>query len=206
MADPAGSHSSEGMNPNLTLAKVLAIEDDPAILGHRCASTGLLTWPLLRSQFLRSLTSPLHYQGVQTIVPPPPRRYRRALSALPKVLWANATRWRRFHGDILIMASGAGHFQRSSRSFNRITDYFAMESIERTVTIEGLMDWQVPVNRYNEKAYYLLPWHGKIDLLGRLHWSPRHREAAADLVEFMRKRAVDLLDLRIVNSQADYLK
>jgi len=194
------------MNPNLTLAKVLAIEDDPAILEHRCASTGLLTWPLLRSQFLRSLTSPLHYQGVQTIVPPPPRRYRRALSALPKVLWANATRWRRFHGDILIMASGAGHFQRSSRSFNRITDYFAMESIERTVTIEGLMDWLVPLDRFNERAYYFLPWQGRIDLLGKLRQRRRHDEAAAELVECVRKRARDLLGLSIADAQADYLK
>jgi len=194
------------MNPNVTLAEVLTIEDDPAIFERRCATTGLLTWPLLRNQFLRSLTEPLHYPGVQTIGPPPRGRYRRALSALPKVLWANARRWGSLRADILIMASGAGHFQRSSRSFNRITDYFALESSQRTVTIEGLMDWQVPVNRYNEQAYYFLPWQGKIDLLGKLRRVPAHLEAATDLVEFVRKRAVDLLDLRIAESQADYLK
>src|ERR1043165_5078804 len=130
------------MNANVTLAKVLAIEDDPAILEHRCDATGLLTWPLLRVQFVRSLIAPLFYQGA--LAGPPPRgRYRRAISALPRTLWANARRWQELRGEILIMASGAGHFQRSSRSFNRITDYFAMEAIERTVTIEGLMDWQV---------------------------------------------------------------
>ena len=198
--------SSEEMNSNVTLAEVLAIEDDPALLERRCTTTGLLTWPLLRTQFLRSLTEPLHYPGVQTVGPPPRGRHRRALSAFPKVLWANARRWSQLRGDILIMASGAGHFQRSSRSFNRITDYFALESSERTVTIEGLMDWQVPVNRFNEHAYYFLPWQAKIDLLGKLRQVPAHLDAATDLVEFVRKRAVDLLDLRIADSQADYLK
>jgi hypothetical protein len=192
------------MNPNVTLAEVLAIEDDPTIFEHRCATTGLLVWPLLREQFLRSLITPLFYQG-SLAGPPPPGRYRRAISALPKALWANARRWRQLRGDILIMASGAGHFQRSSRSFNRITDYFAMESIEHTVTIEGLMDWQVPVNRLNEKAYYFLPWQGKIDLLGKLRQGPQHRAAARSLVEAMRQRAVDLVDLRIADSQAEYL-
>ena len=194
------------MNSPLTLAQVLAVEDDSSILEHRCADTGLLTWPLLRNQFLRSLTAPRHYHGVQTAGPPPGGRYRRALAALPKALWANARRWRELRGDILIMASGAGHFQRDARSFNRITDYFAMESIERTVTIEGLMDWHVPVHRYNEKAGYFLPWQGRIDLLGRLRRSARHREAAAELVEFVRRRAADLLDLRIGEPQADHLK
>jgi hypothetical protein len=193
------------MLPNLTLAAVLAVEDDPGLLERRCASTGLLTWPLLRNQFLRALTSPLLYPGVQTIGPPPPGRYRRALSALPRTLWANAKRWNRLRGDILIMASGAGHFQRSSRSFNRITDYFAMESLERTVTLEGLMDWQVPVDRANENAGYFLPWQGRIDLLGKLHGAARHRREAAELVEFVRGRALDLLDLRIADSQAAYL-
>ena len=196
---------SDAMTPSLTLAQVLAVEDDPAVLAHRCPDTGLLTWPLLRNQFLRSLTAPRHYQGLQTAGPPPRGRYRRALAALPRALWANARRWRELRGDILIMASGAGHFQRSSRSFNRITDYFAMEAIQRTVTIEGLMDWRVPVNRVNEKAYYFLPWQGRIDLLGRIRQAPRHRDAANAIVESMCKRAGELLDLRIADAQVDYL-
>ena len=194
------------MTTRLTLREVLAVEDDPAILEHRCAATGLLTWPLLRNQFLRSLTAPGHYHGIETAGPPPRGRHLRALAALPEAVWTNARRWHELRGDILIMASGAGHFQRSSRSFNRITDYFAMESIERTVTIEGLMDWKVPVDRYNEKAYYFLPWQGKIDLLGRLRRSSRHRQAAAELVELVRRRAAELVDLRIADAQAEYLK
>ncbi len=195
------------MNPrSIKLADVLTIEDDPAILEYRCPDTGLLTWPLLRNQFMRSLTSPLHYQNAQTITPPPSGRYRRALSALPKVLLANASRWKELRGEILIMASGAGHFQRSARSFNRITDYFALESIDNTVTIEGLMDWKVPVDRFNEKACYFLPWQGKIDLVGKIRKTRRHVEASDDLVEFVRQRAVDGLDLRIEDSQAEYLK
>jgi len=187
-----------------TLAELLTIENDPAILEHRCPDTGLLTWPLLRNQFLRALASAMYYPGTQVIAPPAPGRYRRALAALPKTLWANGQRWSAMRGDILVMASGAGHFQRDGGSFNRITDYFALESIDDTVTVEGLMDWRVPPNPCNHRTYYFLPWQGRIDVLGKLRQRPRHAKAARELLEYARARAADT-GLQMAEGQATYL-
>lgn len=191
--------------PSVTLRDLLEIENDPAILDFRCRDTGMLLWPLLRNQFLRTLSSDLYYPGVEVIAPPPAGRYRRALSALPSTLWENARRWNDMHGDIMIMASGAGHFQRDGKSFNRITDYFAFESMDNTVSIEGLMDWRVPKDRANPRAYYFLPWQGTIDLLGRVLLRSRHVAAAKELVEYARRRALLMLDQPISDSQAAYL-
>lgn len=179
-------------NPHRTLAELLAIEDDPSLLAARCADTGYLLWPLLRNQFLRVLSESMYYDRVTTAEPPPAGRHRAAAQALPRTLWANASRWRDLHGDVLIMASGAGHFQRSGASFNRITDYFALEDIGHTVTIEGLMDWHVPKAPANPRTYYYLPWQGCIDLLGRLRLGARHRAQARELVDLAVRRAAQL--------------
>lgn len=183
-------------NPPRSLAELLTIEDDAALLELRCIDTGYLLWPLLRNQFLRVLSESMYYDRVTTAEPQPVGRYREAAMALPKTLWANARRWRDLRGDILIMASGAGHFQRAGASFNRITDYFALQDIGRTVTIEGLMDWRVPESPANSRTYYYLPWQGRIDVLGRLRLNARHQSQARELVDLAVRRAA-ILDLVI---------
>lgn len=177
------------MNPHLSLQELLEIENDPAILAFRCADTALLLWPLLRNQMLRVLLESMYYEKISTADAPPPGRHRAALRALPATLWANARRWRSLRADVLVMASGAGHFQRDGASFNRITDYFALEDVERTVTLEGLIDWRLPQHPANPRTYFFLPWQGRIDVQGQLRLRARHVAQAAALVAFAVGRA-----------------
>lgn len=188
-----------------SLHDLLVIEDDAAILGFRCPDTGYLTWPLLRNQFLRALISQLYYGDAALVAPPPAGRHRRALVALPKTLWRNARQWSDMRSDILIMASGAGHFPRQGRSFNRITDYFAGQRMAQTRTIEGLMDWQVPARTWNTRTSYYLPWQGAMLLRARLNRKPRHAAHARELVAFVNARAVDRLGVRLSAAQLGVL-
>lgn len=177
------------MNAHRSLSELLEIENDPAILSFRCQDTGLLLWPLLRNQMLRVLSESMYYEKISTAAPAPAGRHRAALRSLPATLWANARGWNGMRGDILVMASGAGHFRRGGMSFNRITDYFALENVDRTVTIEGLVDWQLPQHPANPRTYFFLPWQGRIDLEGRLRMRAGHVSQAAALVAFAQGRA-----------------
>ncbi len=192
------------MNPSLQ--ELLVVEEDAEILAFRCPDAGYLTWPLLRNQFLRALISSLYYRETPLIAPPAEGRHRRALAALPKTLWKNARQWSAMRSDILVMASGAGHFTKEGRSFNRITDYFAMERPESTLTIEGLMDWQVPVRPFNQRTCYYLPWQGAMELRGRLNRQNRHDVHARELVAFVHAKAVKLLGLELPETQLRLLE
>lgn len=187
-----------------SLAQLLEIENDPAFLDFRCQRSGTLLWPLVRNQFLRQLISDLYYQQAPLLaaVPAVPRRL--AVGALTRVLGHNL-RQGCMRGDVLVLGTGAGHFQRDGRWFNRITDYLVQESPADTVTVEGVVDWHVPHPRWNQRVRYWLAWQGAITAAGRLLQRDAHVAAAHELLEYARRRASELLGLNIADASMDML-
>ena len=185
----------------LTFASHMAVEDTPEILSFRCPDTGLLIWPLLRGQYFELLLFSIHYRNLLMRSRGRIIDYARALKALPQTCLHNFSRSAESSADVLIMASGAGHFNRQCRSFNRITDYFALEAPHNTLCIEGLFDSRVPRNRWNTNVLYYLPWQGLIDLTGKLSRRSRHLEIARNMVDHISRRTSELLDLHLTEPQ-----
>ncbi len=187
-----------------SLAQLIEIENDPVFLEFRCPHSGALLWPLVRNQFLRQLISDLYYQQAPLVAAVPAVPRRQALGALSRVLGHNLQQGR-MRGEVLVIGTGAGHFQREGRWFNRITDYLAQESPTDTVMVEGVVDWHVPYPRWNQRVAYWLPWQGAITLTGRLLMRDRHVAAARELLEYARQRTAQLLGLTIADSNMDML-
>ena len=187
-----------------SLAQLIEIENDPIFLEFRCPRSGVLLWPLVRNQFLRQLISDLYYQQSPLVAAVPAVPRRQALGALGRVLGHNL-RQGRMSGDVLVVGTGAGHFQREGRWFNRITDYLAQESPASTVSVEGVVDWHVPHPRWNQRVVYWLPWQGAITVAGRLLTCDVHVRAAREVLEFARQRASQLLGLTIADSNMGML-
>ncbi len=190
--------------PRPSLAQLIEIENDPTLLEFRCPRSGVLLWPLVRNQFLRQLISDLYYQQAPLVAAVPAVPRRQALGALGRVLGHNLQQGR-MRGEVLVVGTGAGHFQREGRWFNRITDYLAQQSPASTVSVEGVVDWHVPHPRWNQRVLYWLPWQGAITVAGRLLTRESHLAAARELLEFARQRASQLLGLTIADSNMDML-
>jgi hypothetical protein len=193
------------MNSNKpTLEKLLEIENDQSFLDFRCSETGYLLWPLLRNQFFRILISDIYYNHGTLVGKPSASRYRYILQVLPRVILHNAKHGK-FSGDILIMGSGAGHFQRDGLWFNRITDYFALAFYKDTVTCEGIVDWHVPEPRHNKQSSYWLPWQILIALAGKLQSKHRHVKVVSAMLDHARRRTKSLLGLDISDENIQLL-
>lgn len=187
-----------------SLAQLLEIENDPTFLDFRCPRSGALLWPLARNQFLRLLISDLYYQQAPLLTEAPPVPWGQAMLSLARVLGHNVIQ-SDIPGEILVMATGVGHFQRDGRWFNRITDYFVEESREKTVTVEGVVDWHIPSPRWNQRVVYWLPWQGAINIAGRLLRRDFHLELARDMLEYARQRAYDLLGVTVEDTRFEML-
>lgn len=187
-----------------SLEALLQIENDPVFLQFRCPATGHMLWPLVRNQFLRQLISDLYYQQAPLLAPVAPVPKRQAAASLARALRHNL-RNRSMTGDILVMGTGAGHFQREGRWFNRITDYLVQASPADTVTVEGIVDWHVPEPRWNARVAYWLPWQGAITVAGRVLQRKAHSGMARDMLEYARLRASECLGLEIAESRMEML-
>ncbi|MBN9420845.1 MAG: hypothetical protein BGO63_08740 [Candidatus Accumulibacter sp. 66-26] len=187
-----------------SLAQLIEIENDPTFLEFRCPRSGVLLWPLVRNQFLRQLISDLYYQQAPLVAAVRAVPRRQTLGALGRALGHNLQQGR-MRGEVLVVGTGAGHFQREGRWFNRITDYLAQESPANTVSVEGVVDWHVPHPRWNQRVAYWLPWQGAITVAGRLLTRDAHVRAARELLEYARQRASQLLGRTIADSNMDML-
>lgn len=187
-----------------SLEMILEIENDKTFLDFRCTKTGYLLWPLVRNQFFRILISDLYYNEAPLITEPIKGRYIKALKILPRVLFQNFSR-RNLRGDILIMGTGAGHFESDGLWFNRITDYFSLASPSNTVTYEGILDWHIPEPRHNERSSYWLPWSMLIALAGKLLSRKKHVLVVDAMLDHARKRTKSILGLDISDDKIQLL-
>lgn len=188
----------------LSFAQLLEIENDPEFLTFRCARTGTLLWPLVRNQFFRQLISDLYYKEAPLIAEVPSVPRLKALAALSRVVRHNVGQ-KRLTGDLLVVGTGAGSFLREGAWFNRITDYLVQASPADTVTVEGVVDWNVPSPRWNQRISYWLPWQGGISISGRLLQRKTHVETARGVLSYARQRARQLFDLDLAEIHMDML-
>lgn len=179
-----------------SLRDLLEIENTAEILEFRCPKTGYLLWPMARNFFLRQLISDLYYKQASLLAPVKDIPYSHALAVLPRLL-LHGMRCGKMSGDVLVVSTGAGMFQRDGYWFNRITDYLALESPKDTVTVEGVMDWHIPEPRWNSRVSYWLPWQGLITLAGRICVRDSHVKQAKGMLEHVRLRAGTLFGLTI---------
>jgi len=180
------------LNPTIALQEILEIENDEEILRFKCPETGYLLWPLIRNAFIRFVMSDMLYDTPLLSDQRTPRPQSAYLSVL-KAFAHNSMRGRDIKGPILISSTGS-HVLRNGRYFNRLSDHFALSAQDKTVTLESLfIDWHWPFPRHSERVLFDAPILGISSLCGKFFVKKKHREAAGVLVEFVARRAQNLL-------------
>jgi len=189
----------------LTLQDILEIENDEEILSFRCPETGYLLWPLIRNVFIRFIMSDLLYETPLISEERPPRP-RSAYVSVLKACAHNMLKGRRLKGPILISSTGS-HVLRDGRYFNRLSDHFALAAHEKTVTLEALLftDWHWPFPRYNERVLFDTPSRCISLLCGKFSVSEKHRKVAGALVEFVARRAREVVDWSLSEERSAFL-
>jgi len=174
-----------------TLHDMLVIENDPAVLGFRCAVTDLPLWPQIRVALLRMMMSDLLY-GVQltgrsNTTPSRPR----AIGTLTRSVLRNTVqRWRgQERARICITCDGVADQMVQGRWFNRLTDYFIDSRPDESLAIADHFEWRWPFPRRHERVLLHAPWQAMNAMRGRLSVHASHERRAQELVELICERA-----------------
>jgi hypothetical protein len=185
------------MSASITLADLLRVEDDDAILDFRCPSTGALLWPQIRTVFLRAAMSDYLYTtpldgSVSKGVP-----VTRAVATFARSVLRNAAMAAlgRCSAEICLMSEGIGNQQVDGRWLNRLSDHFAMASA-RTLTVEDHFHWMWPFPRHNSRVMLHAPLQALNAIGARLRVRADHVRRAEQLVEFASSRTAALLGWR----------
>ncbi len=192
------------VKPMITLQDILEIENDEGILNFRCPETGYLMWPLIRDVFICFIISDLLYEvplQSEQCTPRPQSAYLAVLKSCAH----NILKGRDLKGSILISASGS-HVLRNELYLNRLSDHFAFAAADKTITLEALfVDWHWPFPRYNNRVLFDAPILGISSLYGKFFTSVKHRECAKALIEFVTRRARNLLDWSLSEERSNFL-
>lgn len=184
--------------PAFTLAQLLEVENDPRLLEFRCARTGVLLWPYVRTVFIRMAMSDLLYGtpldgSVSKGVPA-----RRALATMARSVARNAAFLAsgRARADVCLLTSGIGNQIVDGRALNRLSDHFALAHGPQTITVEDHFQWQWTRVRHNGRVMLHAPLQAWNVIGARLHRNDLHRRQAAQVVDVAAGSAATLLDWR----------
>lgn len=192
------------MAAELRLQDILAVENDPELLGFKCPDSGFLLWPLVRVQFLRCILSDLLYE-TQLMSLSYSRNYRAALPAIARAAFHNLTHRQQLQGKVMLIATGAGNALKNGRWFNRLSDHFALAAASDTVVVEDLDEWRWPYPRHNQRVLIHTPLRVYGSMLGRLFERNCHRRLAERLIAYVRARAKRLLGWELGDQRAAFL-
>ena len=150
------------MRSEITLDKILALEDTPELLAVRCPETRIPLWTTVRFAFLRTVIGDLLYET--SIVGPGPERGQRLRAigkvvALGRAVVHNAG-WLLSHRrdfPVLVMATGGRVFEREGRFFNSLSDHFTGVFPEQTVAIESMFEWRWAFPRHHRNTLVHTP-------------------------------------------------
>ena len=176
------------MDSEYCLYDLLEVENHPSLLEFKCAETGLLLWPLVRIQFLRSFIYDLMYDA-KLINRCHHRNYSVALLSIAKSIMHNIKHMHQARCNVLIMATGAGNVIKEGCWFNRLSDHFALAANRDTLVVEDLFEWRWPFPRHNEHVLFHTPLQMRGMLSGRLLARDRHKRLAENLISLARSRA-----------------
>jgi hypothetical protein len=175
------------------LVDVLEVENDPAIMEFRCASTDIALWPLIRVVFNRMLISDLMYSrplidfGIATAGLP----LARACSTLARS-WLHNMRHlatSRSRAEICILTDSLGLRRVEGKWFNRLSDYFALSHGPQTLVLEEQFNWVWPMPRAVPRVIFHAPWQVSHYLSSRLRIRSAHRQQAAGLIQHVIERS-----------------
>jgi hypothetical protein len=102
------------------------------------------------------------------------------------------------------MGTGMGNYLKDDRWFNRLTDHFALAA-NGTYVMEDLWDWNWPFPRHNQNVLFHTPFQFETAVRGRVQVRSRHQRRAAELVGFMRRRALDILEWELGDERYAFL-
>lgn len=193
-----GNTSMPDACASLTLPALLQIEDDIALLDYRCADTGILLWPHMRTVFYRMALSDFLYGapltgGSGAVVP-----RRRIAAYFMRAVWSNAISHAsgKSVAEVCLVSSSVGHQMREGKIFNRLSDYFAVQHPSRSVTVEEHFEWQWQNKRHNEQVLLHAPLQVINHIGSRLVLRACHRATAREMVNFVSERGERLLGWR----------
>lgn len=172
----------------LSLADILQVEDDPAVLDIACPATGIPLWVLLRVPMVRTIMTDALYAA--PMIGAPARLPRRqAAATLSRSVLHNARHAPRARAQVLLMATGIGNTLREGRWFNRLSDHFAAAAPHDTLVVEDVFDWRWPSPRHNPRVLYSAPLQAAATLVGAAACGSEDRRRAAALIDLVAARA-----------------
>lgn len=182
----------------ITLAELLVVEDDAALLEFRCADTGILLWPLVRTVFFRMAMSDFMYGtpldgSVSRGVP-----ISRAIATLSRSILHNLclSVTGQHRAAVCIMSSGVGNQSVEGLLLNRLSDHFALAWPSQTVTVEEHFHWIWPWPRHNPRVVLHAPLQAMNAVGAKLSMRAAHMRQATQLISMVADRAKRLLDWR----------
>jgi hypothetical protein len=131
-----GGAPGQAMASVSTLDDFLELENDPAFVQISCPSTGILAWPAIRQDVVRTLVGDRVFPTGSPAGVGPHHSVQQAISAVVGALVWNAARTPR-PVDVLLVATGAGLVRADGLTRNRHVDYFAQVLGSRAWTLEG---------------------------------------------------------------------
>jgi hypothetical protein len=183
------------MKQTPSLAAMLSVEDDRAILEFYCAETGVLLWPYIRALFFRMIISDFYYDQPLITVTTFRKTGAKAFETLAKSVLHNA-RMRfgmQYRADVCIMPTGIGNHFSNGKWFNRLSDYFALALPMQSLVIEGQSGWEWTLPKVVRRAVFQAPMQAGAAVVGRLLVRDVHAKRARDLIRLVSDRAQQLL-------------
>lgn len=198
---------SDQQTNTMSLQSLLAIEDHAELLDFRCATTGLLWWPQIRTVFIRMAMSDHLYETQLDGSVSRGIRANRMFSTMFRSVMHNGIMQiqRRNVSNICIMSSGIGHQLIDGTQLNRLSDHFANFLHEQSITIEDHFEWRWISPRKNDRVLLHAPLQAINAIDARLRTRNIHRQAARSLITLVSERAEKLLQWRPGSKREDAL-
>ncbi len=179
----------------ITLSQVLEVENDLQLLDFVNDKTGCLYWPLIRTQFLRSIISDLVYD--QPLYDNFARNYAfsQVTSVAARALMNNA-----LNSDkrkILLSTSQVADYRNGSVWSNRLSDGFVSVFPKDSSVLEFPFgfSWHVPKTVDSFRSY--LPAHLLIATFERVLDGKKFKSIATDIITLVKIRAAEILQWNI---------
>lgn len=201
------SGDAEMSRPPISLAELLAIEDDAFVAGVKCRATGLPLWPQVRSVYLRAAISALVYGDAIGSASNAKVPARRAISTLARSAAHNFRQLgkRSGSGRICIVGSSVADRLHDERWLNRLTDDLAGVALDDTTVLLEHFEWQWRPDRHHPHWLAQTPWQAAHAFAGRTLVRRDHVEEARALVVHVGSRAERLVGWRPTPAQEDAL-
>lgn len=197
------------MNPekqNYTLQQLLVLEDDEALLQYSCPGTTLPAWPLIRTQFIRTLMSDLLYSSAQLNTTSAKRSPLQVTSYLARCLLHNWMHRNSFSAEICFFTTGLGNFSKNHVTHERLAGYFADCYPQQSTLYQAQGDWTWWKNHHFSSVMHATPFNTYLHLMGRLKVTTADWELASVIIEHASRNTVSRLGYQLTSAQKNKLK